>query len=368
MKIYKPERTIQVSQIQFQLMEWYKHNHRKLPWRETTDPYKIWISEVMLQQTQVNTGIPYYLRWVDKYPTVHDLAVADLDDILKMWEGLGYYARARNLHKAVKIVDGLYEGRVPDNFDEFIQLPGVGDYIASAVQSIAFGHSHAVVDGNVKRVLSRLMLMGDPVNKPSSHKPFKAVATTLLGKAEAAIFNQAIMELGALICKPRNPLCHKCPIQTDCQAFHCNQIDQFPKRIKSKPTPTKYIAAGVIVLDNKLLITQRKPDGLLGGLWEFPGGKIEEGESAKTACIREIKEETGLIVSVDQHLTQIKHAYTHFKIIMDIYICHIESGTITLNGPVNYRWITPEEINTYAFPKANLKFVPELIKHLRSQK
>jgi len=342
------------------LLSWYIGNQRQLPWRETNDPYQIWVSEVMLQQTQVKTVIPFYIKFLKNFPTVRELAQADLNKVLKAWEGMGYYARARNLHKSAKIIINEYEGILPDDKEIFLKLPGVGEYIASAVLSIAFRQAHAVVDGNVKRVLSRLFQINSPVNQPKNHKVFKQEATRLMGKADSANFNQAIMEIGALICSPKKPDCKYCPIHQNCFAFSHNRTDEFPKRIKSKPVPTYKIAVGVVRHSNKMLITRRKPEGLLGGLWEFPGGKLNKGESTQEACIREIYDETGITVEVDSFITQIKHAYTHFKIVMDIFYCRYISGDVQLNGPVDFQWIKLTDINQFAFPKANLKFIPLL--------
>lgn len=257
-----------------------------------------------------------------------ELAQSDLNKVLKVWEGMGYYARARNLHTSAKIIISDYNGIIPDEKKIFLTLPGVGEYIASAVLSIAFGHSHAVVDGNVKRVLARLFEIDSPVNQSKNHSVFKQEATRLMGNADSGIFNQAIMELGALICSPRKPDCKPCPINQSCFAFLHNKTDQFPKRIKSKPVPTYKIAVGVVRHNYKMLITRRNPKGLLGGLWEFPGGKLNKGESAQAACIREIYEETGLTVETQAFITQVKHAYTHFKIVMDIFYCRYVSGDV----------------------------------------
>jgi A/G-specific adenine glycosylase len=354
-----------IASIQKNLMTWYDTNQRRLPWRETTDPFAIWVSEVMLQQTQVKTVIPYYLKFMERFPSVKDLAAADLEQVLKAWEGLGYYARARNLHKAAVLVAREPGGKIPDQFAPFLALPGVGDYIASAVQSIAFGHCHAVVDGNVKRVLARLFCLEHPVNQPSAHKPFKAMAQTLLERTDPAAFNQAMMELGALVCTPATPNCKGCPLAGQCAALETQTVDRFPVRLPSRRVPTRAIAVGIVRKNGRLLITRRQLDGLLGGLWEFPGGKLETGEDSRSACVREIREETGIHVRIDSFLTRIKHAYTHFKIEMDVFYCHYVSGEIALNGPIDYKWIQISEIDGFTFPKANLKFI-SLIKENQS--
>lgn len=354
--------TTDLKLLQKQLMKWYRANHRDLPWRRSKNPYHIWVSEVMLQQTQVNTVLSYYRQFLKKFPNIKKLAQADLQAVLKVWEGMGYYARARNLHRAAKAIVSDYGGRLPDTWQDFRSLPGVGDYIAAAVLSIAFDHSYAVVDGNVKRVLARLLKIDAPVNQASSSKVFKNAAGNLLDSQRPGTFNQAVMELGALICQPRKPACEACPISRFCQAYNSLQVAAYPKRKKSRATPQFHIAVGVVFKNDRVLITQRKAEGLLGGLWEFPGGKIRDGESAKAACIREIKEEVNLKVRIQSHLTRVRHAYTHFKIIMEVFCCQYVSGRVKLRGPAGHRWIRLDEYKNYPFPKANHKFIPLLHK------
>jgi len=353
-----PEKEIPV--LRQRLVRWYHKNQRQLPWRQTSDPFCIWVSEVMLQQTQVKTVVPYYLKFLERFPDIASLAEADLQDVLKTWEGLGYYARARNLQRAAKIVLERYGGEVPAARQEFRKLPGVGPYIASAVLSIAYGLPYAVVDGNVKRVLSRLYLIDLPVNKTATLKTFEQVATKLLHTRRPGIFNQAIMELGAVVCRALNPLCNTCPLIESCRAYNSQQVACYPKRIRKKPVPTYHIAVGVVYKKDRVLITRRKSEGLLGGLWEFPGGKVGDKENAQQTCIREIKEEVNLIVEIDSFITRVRHAYTHFKVVIDVFRCRYVSGRVRLKGPVDYRWIRRSEIDAYPFPKANLKFVPLL--------
>lgn len=351
-----------IQEIQTALLHWYRQNRRALPWRESISPYGVWVSEVMLQQTQVKTVIPFYLKFMESYPRIQDLAAADLESILKSWEGLGYYARARNLHKAAGQVTRLMGGRIPDDFQEFLSLPGVGDYIASAVQSIAFGHAHAVVDGNVKRVLARLFCLDTPVNTSRSHKIFKTLATRLLYTQNPGDYNQALMELGALVCTPKSPDCSNCPVSPHCTALGRDRIAQFPARIKKPKVPVHHIAVGIVrkpmPQQGRVLITRRKLDGLLGGLWEFPGGKVETGETAQAACVREIMEETGIRAEISDHLTRVTHAYTHFKIEMDVFYCDYISGSVRLNGPIDHKWVAIGQLDQFPFPKANLKFIP----------
>jgi A/G-specific adenine glycosylase len=356
-----------ITDFQNKLMSWYQKNQRPLPWRETSDPYKIWISEVMLQQTQVNTVIPYYERFLAAFPDIYKLAHADIQEVLKKWEGLGYYARARNLHRAAKIITSVHGGNLPDDPKTLQRLPGIGDYIAAAVLSIAFGKPSAVVDGNVKRVIARLETLDAPVNQPASHLMVKAIVQRLLDKNNPGTFNQALMELGALVCTPKNPSCGICPVQSFCKALKTGATDRYPVRIRARQVPEVHVTIGVVFKNDQVLITRRKPDGLLGGLWEFPGGKVLENETPENACIREIREEVSLNVEIHTFVKRIRHVYTHFKMIADVFVCRHVSGRIRLNGPVDFKWIRLSDIEKFPFPKANHKFIPELEDRLRAE-
>lgn len=353
-----------VNHFQKDLIEWYKKNQRPLPWRQTTDPYHIWVSEVMLQQTQVKKVLQYYSDFIGQYPDIHALAAADLQQVLKSWELLGYYARARHLHQAAQVVAEKFQGDVPSDYSQFRQLPGVGDYIAAAVTSLAFNKPYPVVDGNVKRVLSRIFVIRSPVNRSSSSQIFQQAVNHLFAKKNPAQFNQALMELGALLCRPRQPQCDKCPVKIYCRAYATNKQHKYPTKVKRNAVPGYHITVGVIQKDGQLLITQRPPAGLLGGLWEFPGGKIKKGESATEALRREIKEEVNLQIKIDEYLTRVKHAYSHFEIVMEVFLATYLSGTIKLRGAVDYRWISLSDIESYPFPAANHKFFPLLRERL----
>ena len=344
------------------LGNWFDRRRRQLPWRDTRDPYLIWVSEVMLQQTQVATVIPYYSRFTEVFPTVRGLSEATEQSVLKQWEGLGYYARARNLHKAARVIMAAHGGTIPSDYRAFRALPGVGDYIAAAVLSIGFGQPYPVVDGNVKRVIARVKRVDKPVNHASAVKYFVPIVAAMLDTENPGRFNQAVMELGALVCTPRNPDCRRCPVASHCDAHANDDVSSFPKKQKRKPVPTHRIAVGVVWKDERVLVTRRQSGGLLGGLWEFPGGKIEPGESPEAACEREISEEVGLGVQVLRHLTQVKHAYTHFKIVMEVFECRYLFGDVTLCGPVDYQWIGIGALHTLPFPKANNKFIPLLLR------
>jgi A/G-specific adenine glycosylase len=362
LKVLNDKKIKNVGQIRSALTHWYHLNSRKLPWRASKKPYDIWVSEMMLQQTQVNTVIPYFHRFLEKFPDIQTLASADLQDVLKLWEGLGYYSRARNFHKAAKIVAVDYSGKIPDDRDCFLALPGVGDYIAAAVLSIAFDRPLAVVDGNVKRVLARLFEIDAPINVSASYKIFQALADELLDVNDPATFNQAVMELGALVCKPTKPDCGICPLSKLCLALKNRHVDILPVKKKKSPVPHYFMAVGVIFKGDKVLIVRRPEEKMLGGLWEFPGGRLLPKEKAEHACTRIAAEKVNLSVVIESKLTRIQHAYTHFKITADIFICTLVSGRVRRNGPTDHQWVALNALARYPFPGSNHKFISKLIK------
>lgn len=353
------------SSVSTKLVEWYRQSHRDLPWRNTSDPYAVWVSEIMLQQTQVATVLPYYARFLEQYPSITALAQAPLDEVLKAWEGLGYYARARNLHKAAQCIVKDYGGVFPQTFEAVHALPGIGQSTAGAILTFAFKQPHAILDGNVKRVLARLYAIEQPVQEPKTADILWEKSRALLpdNPETAYDFNQAIMELGATICTPKNPECSRCPWQQNCHAFTQGRQDELPVKKPVKATPHYTIGVGVVWRDDTVLIALRPEEGLLGGLWEFPGGKCETDETIKECIRRELKEETGLEVSVGSCLAVVKHAYTHFKITLHAYQCQYVSGVAEPRSAQQLRWVTLDEIERYAFPKANKKVLESLKCH-----
>lgn len=347
------------------LLAWYDANKADLPWRGAP-PYHVWLSEIMLQQTQIDTVIPYYERFLQAYPTIHELAAAPLDDVLKQWEGLGYYSRARNLHKTAKIVSQDMNGEFPRTAEELKALPGIGAYTSGAVASIAFGESVPVVDGNVIRVLSRLCDIDEDVTQTSTKNKFWAIATDLVPEKRAGDYNQALMELGQKICTPRNPSCAECPVQSQCQAFANGTQEDRPVKKKRAPTPHYDVAAGLIRNDaGKLLIAQRPNDGLLGGLWEFPGGKQEKGETIQDCLKRELQEELAIDVEVGKFFVQVKHAFTHFKITLYAYECRYLGAMDGYDEPQAieaqaWAWVTEDELDNYSFGKADRDVIAAL--------
>ena len=309
----------------------------------------------MLQQTQVSKVIDYYNKFIHFFPTVQALANASLSDVLKAWEGMGYYARARNLHKAAQVVVKEFNGTFPNDLKSAHSLPGIGPYTAAAILSIAYGRDFAVLDGNVIRVLCRIFEISEDAKSKNGKEKLTKIANDLLAHNQAGTYNQAIMELGALVCTPVNPKCDSCPVSSFCQATKAGTQSFYPLKIKKKPRPHYIIAAGVIWRDNTIFIARRPENGLLGGLWEFPGGKVKENESLEEAVIREVKEETNLDVKIENLLTVINHQYSHFTITMHVYNCTYKASEPQALGCTDWRWVTRSEITDYAFPRANGK-------------
>ena len=347
---------METSDLNNNLLKWFKKNKQDMPWRDAPNIYHIWLSEIMLQQPQVKTVIPYYNKWLKKLPTITDVANTSEDKILKLWEGLGYYSRALNFHYACKTIVNDYEGKIPK--DDFIKLKGVGKYINAAVQSIGYNKNIPTIDGNVNRVVSRLICLDkDPLK---SYDLIYEYLKKHISEKNPGYFNQALMDLGRNICKPKTPLCSNCPITKYCQAYQNNNIHNYPIRNKPKKIPHYYISVGVIWKNEKILITKRKTGGLLGGLWEFPGGRRKQNESSEDCLIREIYEETNLRVELKEFITKINHRYSHFSISLDAFHCLYRKGLAETNDSSRLKWILPEHIKQFAFPKANHKFMDKI--------
>ncbi len=335
------------------LLRWYDAAGVAMPWRGERDPYRVWLSEVMLQQTQIATVIPYYQKFLERYPTVADLAAAPLDDVLKMWEGLGYYSRARNLHRAARQI--IEQHGFPKTASELETLPGIGRYTAAAIASIAHGERTAVLDGNVVRVLARLYDLPDDVTLTATQTYLWKLADALIHNDRPGAYNQAMMDLGREICKPRKPRCAACPVRDHCTAFANDTQLARPVKAKRAPTPHYDVAAGVVyALDGRILIAQRPLEGLLGGLWEFPGGKVEVGETLPECLRRELREELAIEVTVGEQVAAVRHAFTHFRITLYAFEARIVSGEPQAIGCAAWRWVTLAEIDAFAFGKADL--------------
>ncbi len=351
-----------IPTLQSSLLNWYAIHQRDLPWRRMRDPYATLVSEMMLQQTQVATVIPYYQRWMKRFPNITALARARLQTVLKRWEGLGYYTRARNLHKAAKLIVSEYNGQLPSQTEKLRQLPGIGPYTAGAIASIAFDADEPVLDGNVIRVLCRVFRITAPPKETATQQKLWRLARKMIPTGKAGLFNQAMMDLGATICLPRQPACQRCPWHKYCQARIKNEQEKLPVKTAAKALPHYDIAAGVVWKDGKILIGRRKPEGLLGGLWEFPGGKRQPRESLKTCVIREIKEETGIDAEVIEPLMTVKHAYSHFRITLHVFNCRWLAGHARPLACAAVKWVTPAQLTNYPFPRANQKIIEILHK------
>ena len=336
-----------------QLLQWYELNARDLPWRRTKDPYRIWISEVMLQQTRVETVIPYYQKWMEAFPDLVSLNAASEEDILRVWEGLGYYRRVENIIKTSGILAAEYAGEFPRSINQLKKLPGIGDYIAGALASIALGMDEIALDGNGMRVLSRLFEYRHPINEGKNKKALAQYMRDMIPSGRAGQFNQAVMDLGSQICTPRNPLCDECPIRSECGAFENSSQSSYPVKRKRAPLPHYEVVAAVLQKDGKVLIDKRKAGGLLGGLWEFPGGKVEEGESYHEALVREIKEELGVDIQVLEDFGKYKHAYTHFKVSVFVFRSRITSGKPEALESDEIRWTAVEDLEKFAMGKVD---------------
>lgn len=329
-----------------------------MPWRDDPTPYRVWLSEIMLQQTRVDTVIPYFERFLERFPTVEALADAELQDVLKGWEGLGYYSRARNLHRAAGMVVRERGGEIPDTVDALRELPGLGPYTAAAVASIAFGRPEPVVDGNVLRVFTRFFAIDEDIRKPRVRDELVRRLRPAIEVSDPSDFNQAIMELGALVCTPRDPACETCPLAGGCRALDQGRVGELPVKSPAKRTPHHEIGVGVVWRGDRILIARRRDDQMLGGLWEFPGGKREPGETLEETARREIREETGLLVRVDAAYATVKHTYSHFKITLTAFRC--EAPGRRKPRPVSseeLRWVTLDELDAFPFPKANLQVI-----------
>ena len=335
------------------LIRWYRVHHRRLPWRNTKNPYRIWISEVMLQQTSVSAVLPYYKKWLRLFPDMQALARSSRERVLKAWEGLGYYQRARNLHEAARIMGRENGGRIPDEYERVIALPGFGPYIAAAVLSIAYGLPFPVLDANVRRLMMRLSGVHGKFS-PRTDRMLCDRLTSIFPARGGGDFNQALMELGALICRPRNPSCLLCPIQRFCLGFKRGEQEVIPT--PAKRNFKKIITVvGIIKEGKRYLIQRRPPNGLLAGLWEFPGGKKEKGETLRAALHRELREELSAEVEKERLLLKVRHAYTRFQVTLYAFECEI-SGRPELSRR-RHRWVSLRAMKSRPFPSGSAKIV-----------
>ncbi|MCX6565751.1 MAG: A/G-specific adenine glycosylase [Candidatus Aminicenantes bacterium] len=343
------------------LLRWYAAHKRDLPWRRTKDPYRVWVSEIMLQQTTVGAVVPYYKAWLRAYPDIRALARAPLRAVLKSWEGLGYYQRARNMRRAARIILNAHGGRFPEDPAILAGLPGFGPYTTAAVASLSFGKPVPVIDANVRRVMTRLLGLHGPSGTIHDAEIGRILRESI-SRRSPGNFNQAMMEWGALVCRTKNPLCLRCPGQGECRAFARGEqeVIPVPKSFRAKKITT---VVAVIRKGNRVLIQQRPDEGLLAGLWEFPGGKVERGESLPAALKRELREELGVEIETARLLITVRHSYTRYRVTL-----HAFDVTTTVRpgeSPCSLRslpclWVSLKSLDKYPFPSGSLKIVRKL--------
>jgi A/G-specific adenine glycosylase len=353
------------------LLQWFSSHARALPWRRDYDPYAVWVSEIMAQQTQMDRVVDYFNRFMARFPDIGALAAAPEDAVLKAWEGLGYYSRARNLLAAAKLVVAEHGGRFPADLPAIRALPGIGDYTAGAVASIAFGADAVAVDANVLRVLARVCDIDVPVKEPAGKARVLDVARALLPPGRARDYNQALMELGALVCRPKNPDCRACPVAEVCQARHLGIVADRPVLTKTKDITPLLVATGVLLHAGRIFIQKRLPAGAWGNLWEFPGGRIEDGETPDAAVVREFAEETAFATDVASKLAVIRHGYTTFRVTLHCFLLRLRDAATDAPTPApvltaaqESRWVLPGELSGFAFPAGHRKLIDRLANSL----
>ncbi|MFH1524196.1 MAG: A/G-specific adenine glycosylase [Chloroflexota bacterium] len=343
------------------ILDWYARHGRELPWRGSQNPYAVWVSEIMLQQTRVETVIPYFERWMKRFPSIADLAAASEQEVLSLWEGLGYYSRARNLYKAAKIVVEEYGGKIPPDPTTLRKLPGIGRYTVGAIASMAFGLDMATLDGNLRRVFARVFNVSEPADSPAGEKILWALAEMHLPKSHAGDFNQALMDLGATLCLPKNPNCPLCPVSEMCQARTLGIQEQCPVLKPKADVPHYVVTAAVLRRNGKVLLAKRPSKGLLGGMWEFPGGKVEQDESLEACLTREIREELGAEIRVGEPFGTFRHAYTHFRITLHAFLCEVADGEPRPIQAAELVWVTPVDMRNYPMGKVDRQIATRLM-------
>jgi A/G-specific adenine glycosylase len=342
------------------LIVWSRRQRRALPWRGARDPYRIWISEIMLQQTRVSTVVQFYRRFLKKFPTVAALARADINHIRKIWEGLGYYSRAGNLRQAAVKIQNAYGGRFPPTAEEWEDLPGIGRYTAAAIAALAFDEPAPALDANARRILARLYAYPRPIGDARSQSALAAFYQKARGRAAPRAFFQSLMDLGQLLCLPRSPLCGRCPLSRQCMAYRRGIQNRLPVRSAPKLIPHYDVTAAVIRRGGRVLLARRPEGKLLGGMWEFPGGKVEGGESLMRCLKRELKEELGVSTQVGEKMFILKHSFSHFRISLHVFPCRLLSGSPRPIGVAEVRWVRIAELGDFPMGRADRKVVYRL--------
>ena len=343
-----------MHEISNAVLKWYKNHQRSLPYRVETDPYLVWVSEIMLQQTRVETVTPYFLTWKEHFPTLQSLALASEDEVLLLWEGLGYYSRARNLHSTAKLLIEKFGGVFPQTTAQLQGLPGIGEYTANAIASICFSVPVVALDANIKRIFARLIDLEDAITSRSAKKQLVEFGKNLLSEVDAGELNQAFMDLGSLICLPTEPACVLCPVNQYCISCIKRTQNQRPVIKKKKESPTYQVVAAAIQKESGVFLLAKRPKGgMLPGLWEFPGGKVEVGEDDTTALVREIHEELDTTISVGNMIGEYHHAYTHFKVIVRAFLCEMAGPEPLALEAQEIKWVPCGKMQDYAMGKVD---------------
>jgi A/G-specific adenine glycosylase len=371
------EAPLRIETLRAGLLDWWAdHGRHGIPWKlsadqqpvacgDALDPYPIWVAEVMLQQTQLQVVLPYWRGWMQAFPSLEALAAADEQQVLLLWQGLGYYARARRLQQGARqlLADAAGDDPWPRSLEGWLELPGIGRSTAGSILSSAFDLPFPILDGNVKRVLSRLIASPRP---PARELPgLWRLSEQLLDPQRPRAFNQALMDLGATVCTPRNPACAGCPWRGHCAAYAAGTPDAYLVKEAPRELPFQVIGVGVVFNDcGQVLIDQRLQEGLLGGLWEFPGGKQEPGEAIEATIARELREELAIEVAVGDPLISVDHAYSHKRLRFEVHCCRWLSGTPQALACQQWRWVEPADLGDYPFPAANARIIAALQEHL----
>jgi A/G-specific adenine glycosylase len=356
------------------LLDWFAASGRDLPWRRDYAPYAVLIAEIMLQQTRMDRAVEFFERWMRVFPRLEDVAGAHPDALLKAWEGLGYYSRVRNLRRAAQAILAEHGGRIPPDPDLLRALPGIGPYTAGAVASIAFNLPVPAVDANVERIFARVFDLDAPVKSPPAAAYIRHAAETLIPPGQARAFNQALMELGALVCV-RAPRCPACPLAPFCRARHLGIASQRPLPGRKLPSLLSIIATGVLIHQGRVFIQKRLDAGVWAGFWEFPGGRVEPGETPEEAIVREYREETEMEVRVTQPLGLVRHAYTRYRVLLHCFLCApADPGAVipVLHAATAFHWLDPDRLGLFTFPAGHRKlmdaWMPEILAVARLRK
>lgn len=350
------------NRVQHLLLVWFAENQRDLPWRVDYVPYHVWIAEIMGQQTQMDRVVQYFNRWISRFPDIASVAEASEQHILKYWEGLGYYSRAKNIHKTAKLLVQDHAAEIPADRQLLLALPGIGPYTAAAILSIAFNKPYPLLDANVERLFARLLDIDQPVKQAAVQAKFHGLAKLLLPEGKERMFNQALMEFGALVCRPKNPDCSNCPLTDNCLACQHHTADKRPVVRKKEKKVEIIMACGIIVHNGLYYIQQRLADDVWGSLWEFPGGRLKQGETPEQAARREIREETEFAVQQLRPFATVVHHYTKYRVTLHSFICSLPDAQLepVLHAAVQYCWVDCLSLRDFPYPAGHRKLVERL--------